>query len=48
MTEQEQREEIEEIINNPEITPVEDEIKQDEIKQEEIKQEEETPIKEEH
>ena len=29
MTKQEQREEIEEIINNPEITPVEDEIKQE-------------------
>ena len=35
MVEEETREQIEEIINNPEITPVEDEIKQEEVKQEE-------------
>ena len=35
MVEEESREQIEEIINNPELTPAEDEIEQEEVKQEE-------------
>ena len=38
MVEEGTREQIEEIINNPETTPVKDEIKQEKVKQETIQE----------